>query len=237
MMAANRLVGGAAVLLVAVALTGCGSGDGADLGNGPGSTVLSAARSEPSGNAQSGAAGQNLANPLRIIVLRGDAPAAGAVVTWNAAGTGAFMTPNVDTTGPDGLSTSLWHLGNEAGSQSAQAGVSGAEGSPVEFSATAAAPGGGGGGNTVEIQLRNDGGNRFEPANVTIPIGTTVTWRWIGGFHDVTSGGQPAFTSSGAPVSAPNTFSFRFSNPGTYLYFCSVHGSPTAGMRGTIVVQ
>ena len=38
-------------------------------------------------------------------------------------------------------------------------------------------------------------------------------------------------------VAPPKTFSHSFNTPGTYLYFCSVHGSPTTGMRGTIVVQ
>lgn len=236
MVLATRMIGSAAGLLATVAVAACGSNGGGDLGSSPPPDGLSAARSEPSGNGQSGPAGQDLANPLRIVVLQGDAPAAGAIVTWNASGAGASMNPSVDTTGPDGISTSILHLGSEVGTQSAQAAVTGgAEGSPVPFSATAVAPGGGPG--PFEIQLRNDGGNRFEPSQVTIPVGTTVTWRWVGGFHDVTSAGDPAFAGSGAPVSAPSTFSHTFTSPGTYLYFCSVHGSPSGGMRGTIVVQ
>jgi plastocyanin len=72
---------------------------------------------------------------------------------------------------------------------------------------------------------------------VTVAVGTTVTWTWVGGFHDVTSAGNPGFPGSGAPAAAPKSFSHTFTTPGTYLYFCSVHGSPTAGMRGTVVVQ
>jgi plastocyanin len=123
------------------------------------------------------------------------------------------------------------------GAQSSQAAVNGgADGSPVSFSATAAAPGGGP--TPVEIQLRNDGGNnRFEPATVTVPVGTTVTWNWVGGFHNVMPTGNPAFAGSGNPVSAPSTFSHTFSSPGTYLYFCVIHGSPSGGMRGTVVVR
>jgi plastocyanin len=237
MIRANRSIGRAAVLLAATALAACSGDSGGNLGGGPDPTALSAARSEPSGNGQSGTAGQDLANPLRIIVLRGDAPAAGAVVSWNAAGSGALLKPSVDTTGPDGISTSIWHLGSEVGQQSSQAAVAGgAEGSPVQFTATAAAAPGGGP-TAVGIQLRSDGGNRFTPDNVTIAVGTTVTWTWVGGFHDVTPTGNPAFSGSGNPVSAPHTFSQTFNTPGTYLYFCSVHGSPSAGMRGTIVVQ
>jgi plastocyanin len=238
MVRADRSIGGAAVLFAATALTACGS-NGSDLGGGgPDPSALSAAHSQPSGDGQSGTTGQDLANPLRIVVLRGATPAAGAVVTWSATGTGASMMPNVDTTGPDGISTSIWHLGSEVGAQSSQAAVTGgAEGSPVAFTATAAAPGGGGGPSPVGIQLRSDGGNRFEPANVTIPVGTTVTWTWVSGFHNVTPTGAPTFTGSGSPVSAPQTFSQTFSSPGTYVYFCVVHGSPSGGMRGTIVVQ
>jgi len=237
MVRANRSIGGAAVLFAAAALTACGS-NGSDLGGGgPDPSALSAARSQPSGDGQSGTAGQDLANPLRIVVLRGAMPVAGAVVTWSATGTGASMTPNVETTGPDGISTSIWHLGSEVGAQHSQAAVTGAEGSPVAFTATAATSGGGGGPSPVGIQLRSDGGNRFEPANVTIAVGTTVTWTWVGGFHNVTPTGAPTFTGSGDPVSAPHTFSQTFSSPGTYVYFCVVHGSPSGGMRGTIVVQ
>ncbi len=224
-------------LVTVAAVTGC-SDSGGDLG-GPDPAVRTAARAEPSGNGQSGTAGQDLASPLRIVVLRGSAPEAGTVVNWSATGTGAFMTPQVDTTGTDGISTSIWHLGSEVGAQSSQAEVQGeADGPAVPFTATAEAPDGDDPPpSAVEIRLLTSGGNRFEPANATIPAGTTVTWTWVGGFHDVTATGNPAFPSSGAPVAPPKTFSHSFNTPGTYLYFCSVHGSPTTGMRGTIVVQ
>ncbi len=232
-------------LLAVVAVTACSDSDGGDLGDGPDPAARAASRAEPSGNGQTGTAGQDLANPLRIVVLRGSAPEAGAVVTWSAPAAGAVMAPEVDTTGPDGISTSIWHLGDEPGAQTSQAAVAGgADGAPVPFTATAEAPGGGPPPpppppppSSVEIQLLSSGGNRFEPANVTILAGTTVTWTWVAGFHDVTATGTPAFPNSGAPVAPPNSFSHTFNTPGTYLYFCSVHGSPTDGMRGTIVVQ
>jgi plastocyanin len=237
MIRANRTFGTTAVMLLAGALAACGSNDGTNVGGGPDPAALSAAASEPSGDGQSGPAGQDLANPLRIVVLRGATPAAGAVVNWSATGAGALMTPSSSTTGADGISTSVWHLGTTPGTQNAQATVSGTDGSPVRFTATAT-------GNPVdgpspvEIQLLSDGsGNRFSPASVTIPAGTTVTWRWVSGFHNVMPTGNPTFTGNGAPVSAPTTFSQTFSTPGTYLYFCVVHGTPSSGMRGTIVVQ
>jgi plastocyanin len=239
-----------APVLVAGWLVGC-SGDG-DNGSGPAPTALAAAQASASGDGQTGAAGHDLASPLQIVVTRDGAPAQGAVVTWSATGTGASMTPQVDTADASGISSSIWHLGSELGARTSQADVAGgADGSPVAFSATATGdtptppplplPPPPPPANEVTIQLLTSGGNRFEPANVTIAAGTTVTWSWVGGFHNVNSASS-AFPSSGDPVSAPHTYSHTFSTPGTYKYFCSVHGSAASdgsvsGMSGTIVVQ
>jgi plastocyanin len=244
MIGPSRSIGQMLVLFGGAALAACGgdnSGNGGYGGGGPDPAALSAARSEPSGNAQSGSAGQDLATPMRIVVLRGSTPTAGAVINWSATGAGALMMPSVDTTGPDGISTSVWHLGSAVGAQSSQAAVSGgADGSPVKFSATATSTsdgGGGGGEGPYGIQLLSDGSDHFEPANITVPVGATVTWTWVSGFHSVTPTGAPSFTGNGAPVSAPATFSQTFAAPGTYLYYCLVHGTPSSGMRGTIIVQ
>jgi plastocyanin len=241
MFGASSSIGKMGILLGAAALSACGSGNGGDLGGGPDPSALSVTKSQPSGDKQSGTAGQDLASPMRIVVLRGSAPVAGAVVNWSTSAAGGSMTPSMSTTGADGISTSVWHLGNAAGAQSAQATVSGgADGSPVQFSATATGSGGGGGGGgggSYSVQLLSDGRDHFEPTSLTVPVGATVTWTWVSGFHSVTPTGTPSFTGNGGPVSAPNTFSQTFTTPGTYLYYCVVHGTPTAGMRGTIVVQ
>ena len=239
-MTMTRRIRLAAVLITAAAISACSDSYGGDPGGeGPDPAARSANRAAPSGNGQVGTAGRDLANPIRIVVLRENAPEAGAVVTWSAAGSGASMTPAVDTTGADGTSSSVWHLGTVPGTQTAQASVAGgADGSPVRFTATAEGddpppppPG------AVEIRLRTGGGTRFEPANVTIQAGTTVTWTWVDGVHDVTATGTPTFPSSGSPSGPPRTYSHTFTTAGRYVYFCSVHGSPTGGMRGTIVVQ
>ena len=87
------------------------------------------------------------------------------------------------------------------------------------------------------IRLVTSGGNRFEPANLEVPVGTTVTFVWEDGFHDVIAAGSPSFQGSGDPVSPPKSFPVTFTEAGTYTFFCSVHGSPTGGMRGTITVR
>lgn len=66
----------------------------------------------------------------------------------------------------------------------------------------------------------------FTPATVTVPAGTTVTWT----NHDDT---PHTVTSSdkalGSPaVNSDAQFTFTFSTPGTYNYFCSIHPFMTA---------
>ena len=90
---------------------------------------------------------------------------------------------------------------------------------------------------TNTIRLFTSGGARFEPANIEVAVGTTVTFVWADGVHDVSSTGNPSFESSGDPVSAPRSYPVTFTAPGTYTFFCSVHGSPTGGMRGTVTVR
>jgi plastocyanin len=56
-------------------------------------------------------------------------------------------------------------------------------------------------------------------------------------FHNVASTGNPSFTGSGNPVNSPQSYSQTFTTPGTYVFYCVVHGTPSSGMRGTITVQ
>ncbi len=76
----------------------------------------------------------------------------------------------------------------------------------------------------------------FSPATITIDPGQPVCWTWSGtnDQHNITAN-DTSFTS-GPPANNGN-FQKTFQTPGTYGYHCQVHGSPTAGMRGTIVVR
>jgi plastocyanin len=81
--------------------------------------------------------------------------------------------------------------------------------------------------------------NTFDPANVTIAPGESVTWVWAegSGLHNVLPDDQePA--SSGALAEGPKTYTYTFNSPGTYRYYCLAHGSRGGvGMSGTVVVQ
>jgi plastocyanin len=109
----------------------------------------------------------------------------------------------------------------------------------------------GGGGNDVTM----GGGQRFEPATITVAAGEAVTWMNEGSeAHTVTayedgipqggryfaSGGfaseKAARDNVGSGLLEPGaTFGFTFEEPGAYRYFCIPHES--SGMRGRVIVE
>lgn len=83
----------------------------------------------------------------------------------------------------------------------------------------------------------------FQPADLTIQAGQTVTWtvtQAIADPHSVTSG-SPTDAKPGTVFDSGiklrndgDSFSFTFTTAGTYPYFCAVHPDT---MHGTITVQ
>jgi len=70
----------------------------------------------------------------------------------------------------------------------------------------------------------------FTPAELTVPVGATVTWVNRHGAGTTSFAVDGTFTS---PLFAQGeTFSFTFTAPGEYPYICSIH----PGMEGTITV-
>lgn len=82
------------------------------------------------------------------------------------------------------------------------------------------------------IEVRD---NSFGPSNLTVTAGTTVTWDWVGAAaHNVTwAGGTPA----ASPTQTSGTYTRNFAAAGSFAYYCSIHGTETTGMRGTVTVQ
>jgi plastocyanin len=74
----------------------------------------------------------------------------------------------------------------------------------------------------------------FTPSTVTVDPGQPVCWTWSGAEHNIRAD-DGSFTSG--PPSAGGTFQRTFNTPGTYGFHCQVHGTPTTGMRGTVVVR
>lgn len=96
---------------------------------------------------------------------------------------------------------------------------------------------GGGGPSANQVFMQS---TAFNPSTRTVATGTTVTWSNKDGFaHTVTSSSVPsgAQSFSSGNLGGGATFQVTFSTAGTYQYFCSIHGTATSGMRGTVVVQ
>lgn len=71
----------------------------------------------------------------------------------------------------------------------------------------------------------------FEEQNVTVTVGTTVTWTNRDSLPHTVSSDTGAFDSGN--LSNGQSFSFTFSEEGTYTYHCALHPS----MTGTVVVK
>jgi plastocyanin len=80
----------------------------------------------------------------------------------------------------------------------------------------------------VTIEIRNFA---FNPATVTIPVGSTVTWRNADSVAHTASATSGAFNSGN--LSPGQSYSHTFNEAGTFAYACLYHPY----MLGTIVVQ
>src|ERR1700675_3888227 len=81
---------------------------------------------------------------------------------------------------------------------------------------------------SAEVKIDNFS---FGPDPITVAAGTTVTWTNRDDIpHSVVSSDK-VFKSK--VLDTDGTFSYTFSKPGTYPYFCSVHPK----MTGKVIVQ
>jgi plastocyanin len=183
------------------------------------------------GDSQTGAVSTAVSTPPSVIVRdAGNVPVPGVPVTFGVASGGGTVSPttpvNTDQNGIAAVTS--WILGPSVGQNTLTATASSLAGSPLTFTAT--------GSNTVTISVVN---NQFQPAMKTVGVGTTVRWVWATGAgpHTVTPDATEP-PRSGNPVSAPFSYEHTFDTPGTYRYYCEVHGGPAGfGMSGTITVQ
>jgi amicyanin len=80
----------------------------------------------------------------------------------------------------------------------------------------------------TEVKISNF---TFNPPQLTVKAGSTVTWSNDDDIPHTVTSATLAFKS--AALDTDDKFSFTFSTPGTYKYFCSLHPH----MTGTIVVE
>lgn len=98
-----------------------------------------------------------------------------------------------------------------------------------------------GGGGSEEVIVGPGGNLVFEPEELQITPGTTVTWVWDSDGHNVVADSQPEGTNwegteGGASqlYDSGHEYSHTFETLGTYEYVCTPHAS--AGMVGSIEV-
>ena len=85
---------------------------------------------------------------------------------------------------------------------------------------------------TAALALIEMGDHFFDPAQLTVKVGTTVTWKSVGqSTHDLAAR-DGSFVNGG--MSFGQTFSFTFAKAGRYPYVCMQHEGD--GMVGEITV-
>ena len=81
---------------------------------------------------------------------------------------------------------------------------------------------------TAEVKIDNF---TFGPADLTVSVGTTVTWTNRDDIPHTVVSTDKVFKSK--VLDTDETFSFTFGKVGIYPYFCSIHPK----MTGKVVVQ
>ena len=71
----------------------------------------------------------------------------------------------------------------------------------------------------------------FAPVNITVAAGATVTWTNNDDVPHVVSSDDKSFRSKA--LDTDDRFSYTFTKPGTYTYYCAIHPKMTA----RVVVQ
>lgn len=79
--------------------------------------------------------------------------------------------------------------------------------------------------------------NSFRPESIEVAAGTEIEWTNLGrSTHDVLPVEGDAWGAPSEAFEPDAVYRHRFTEPGTYAYYCSLHGTTTKGMVGSIVV-
>lgn len=68
----------------------------------------------------------------------------------------------------------------------------------------------------------------FMPMTVSVPVGTTVTWKNLDGEPHTVVSPDGVFRSKA--LDEGDSFSFKFDKPGTYKYLCTIHPKMVASI-------
>jgi plastocyanin len=88
----------------------------------------------------------------------------------------------------------------------------------------------------VEVEVSSID-NTFRPEEIEVAAGTEVVWSNDGrNDHNVLPVEGEEWGVEVADFEPGAEYRHRFTEPGTYPYYCSLHGTTTKGMVGTVVV-
>ncbi|HUW02940.1 MAG TPA: plastocyanin/azurin family copper-binding protein [Acidimicrobiales bacterium] len=87
---------------------------------------------------------------------------------------------------------------------------------------------------TVDVEAPDD---FFRPESVEVEAGTEVVWTNVGrNDHNVILSESKDILVETKEFAPGDVGSFRFTEVGTFRYYCSLHGTPDVGMVGVIEV-
>lgn len=79
--------------------------------------------------------------------------------------------------------------------------------------------------------------NTFRPEQVAVAPGTEVVWTNKGrNEHNILPVDDSEFRVEAEQFGPDATYRYRFTEPGEYAYYCSLHGTAKKGMVGTVIV-
>ena len=131
----------------------------------------------------------------------------------------------ITSCGPDGPDAPLGsNVDDSSESADATAGASGVVAGSVEAN-----------GDIVEVVALD---NTFRTGTIEVAAGTAIRWENRGrNDHDVVPVDDMLTWGVDSSGFAPgDVYTVLFDTPGVYRYFCSIHGTESAGMIGTVVV-
>lgn len=80
--------------------------------------------------------------------------------------------------------------------------------------------------------------NTFDDQGIRIAPGTTVRWTNRGHQdHDVVPAEGEGWGVDIGDFAPGDVYEHTFDQPGTYSYYCTIHGTPSRGMVGAVVVE
>ena len=144
------------------------------------------------------------------------------------------ISPNIvemstcDVPVPEPQASTLGGAGSVASTGMIPTAAPSAAGSSDTSAAEASNSGGKSATGALAVEIKNFA---FNPMELTVPVGSTVTWTNIDSVAHTATADDGIFNSGN--LNPGQSFSFEFEKAGTYTYNCSYHLS----MRGTIIVK